>query len=142
LLPDGARRWTVLYDADCGLCMWLLSALLRWDNAALLHPIALQRPDAEELLAALTPAERIASWHLISPSGELRSAGAALPALLSVLPGGQLPAAASARLPALTERAYRWVAEHRAQLSRCVPPRAKQRARQRVQRRERQFQTR
>ena len=44
------HRWAVLYDADCGFCKWLLSALLRWDRAARLHPIALQRPEADELL--------------------------------------------------------------------------------------------
>ena len=63
----------VLYDAECGLCKWLLSGLLRWDRAARLHPIALQRSEADDLLRELTPAERMASWHLISPTGERRS---------------------------------------------------------------------
>jgi predicted DCC family thiol-disulfide oxidoreductase YuxK len=130
----GERRWAVLYDADCGFCTWLLSALLRWDRRARLRPIALKRPEADHLLRTLTPAERMASWHLISPSGERHSAGAALPPLLRVLPGGRLPAAALARLPRLTDRGYRWVADHRSQLSSWVPSSAKQRARQRVRR--------
>jgi predicted DCC family thiol-disulfide oxidoreductase YuxK len=129
-------RWAVLYDADCGFCMWLLSALLRWDRAARLQPIALQRSEADDLLQALTPAERMASWHLISPGGERHSGGAAVPPLLRVLPAGRLPAAGFARLPRLTDRGYRWVAEHRAQLSRWMPSSAKQRATQRVQKRE------
>jgi predicted DCC family thiol-disulfide oxidoreductase YuxK len=53
------RRWAILYDADCGFCMWLLSALLSWDRAARLQPTALQRSEADDLLRALTPAERM-----------------------------------------------------------------------------------
>ena len=113
--------WVVLYDSDCGLCKWLLSGLLRRDRSRRLHPIALQRPEAEELLAELTPDERMASWHLISPDGERLSGGGALAPLLQLLPGGRLPAAGVARFPGLTDRAYRWVAAHRVQLSRWVP---------------------
>jgi predicted DCC family thiol-disulfide oxidoreductase YuxK len=132
----GARRWTVLYDADCGVCIWLLNGLLRWDRAAHLQPIALQRSEANDLLWELAPAERMASWHLISPTGERRSGGAALAPLLRLLPAGRFAAAAFARFPRLTDRGYRWVAEHRSQLSRLVPARAKRRAAERVQERE------
>ena len=132
--PSG--RWVVLYDADCGFCTWTLSLLLRWDRAARLAPVALQRPEAAGALVELTPAERMASWHLISPSGERRSGGDALPPLLRALPGGRFPAAVFARFPRLTARGYRLVAEHRSELSRLVPPGAKQRAGQRVQERE------
>ena len=132
--PPG--RWAVLYDADCGFCAWTLAVLLRWDRAARVEPVALQRPEAADLLKGLTPVERIASWHLISPSGERRSGGDALPPLLRALPGGRFPAAVFARFPRLTARGYRLVAEHRSELSRLVPPGAKQRAGQRVQERE------
>jgi predicted DCC family thiol-disulfide oxidoreductase YuxK len=132
----GERRWAVLYDADCGFCKWLLSALLRWDRAGRLHPIALQRSEADNLLQELTPAERMASWHLLAPTGERRSAGAAVAPLLRLLPAGRLPAAAFARFPKLTDRGYRWGAEHRSQLSKLVPSSAKQRAGQRIDRRE------
>jgi predicted DCC family thiol-disulfide oxidoreductase YuxK len=130
------RRWAVLYDADCGFCKWLLSAVLRWDRAARLQPIALQRSEADDLLRELTPAERMASWHLISPAGERRSGGAAAPPLLRMLPAGRLLAAGFAQFPGLTERGYRWVAEHRSQLSKWVPSSAKQRASQHVHQRE------
>jgi predicted DCC family thiol-disulfide oxidoreductase YuxK len=128
--------WTVLYDSDCGFCKWLLSGLLRWDRAARLRPLALQRPEAAELLHDLTPAERMASWHLISPAGRRHSGGAALPHLLRLLPAGRLPSAAFARIPRLSDRGYRWVAEHRSQLSKLVPSGAKARAAQRVRERE------
>ena len=131
--------WTVLYDADCGVCLWLLSGLLRWDRAARLRPIALQRSEADELLAELTPAQRMASWHLMAPTQERHSGGAAVAPLLGLLPGGRLPAAGFARCPGLTDRGYRWVAEHRVQLARWVPSSAKQRAAVRVHEREREF---
>jgi predicted DCC family thiol-disulfide oxidoreductase YuxK len=128
--------WVVLYDGDCGLCKWLLAGVLRWDREGRLRPVALQSREAAELLADLRPAERMESWHLISPAGERRSAGAAGAPLLRLLPGGTLPAAAVARFPRLTERAYRWVAEHRTGLSKLVPARSKRRAAERVGRRE------
>jgi predicted DCC family thiol-disulfide oxidoreductase YuxK len=134
----GARRWTVLYDADCGFCIWLLSCLLRWDRGTRLRPIALQRSEADGLLGELAPAERMASWHLISPAGERRSGGAAVAPLLRLLPAGRFAAAAFARFPGLTDRGYRWIAEHRSRFSRFVPAGAKRRAAERVRRPERE----
>jgi predicted DCC family thiol-disulfide oxidoreductase YuxK len=130
------RRWAVLYDADCGFCMWLLAGLLRWDRAVRLRPIALQRPGAADLVADLEPAARMSSWHLISPTGERNSGGAALPPLLRQLPGGRVPAAAFARFPKVTDRGYRWVADHRSALSRWVPKSLKERGGEHVRRRE------
>lgn len=126
----------VLYDADCGFCKWLLAALLRCDRAVRLRPIGLQRLEAEDFLADLAPAERMASWHLVSPTGARRSGGAAVAPLLRLLPRGRLPAAAFARFPRLTARGYRWVAEHRSQLSGWLPTSAKQHASERVRQRE------
>ena len=135
-MTDAGERWRVLYDEECGLCKWLLSGLLRWDSGRRLEPLGLRRPEAGELLRELDPGERMSSWHLIAPTGGRHSAGAALPPLLRQLPGGRVPAAAFARFPLLTERGYRWVADHRAQLSKLVPDGAKQRASERVRRRE------
>ena len=129
---DAEPRWAVLYDADCGFCMWMLAGLLRWDRAGHLRPIALEDPEADALLADLTPARRAASWHLISPTGARNSGGAAVSPLLRLLPGGQSPAVAFAKFPWLTDAGYRWVAEHRAHLSKLVPAGAKQRAGERV----------
>ena len=133
--------WLVLYDAECGICRALLAALLRWDRHDRLQPLALQDAEAATLLADLAPKDRTASWHLISPSGRARSgfpsgpspayrrwsAGAAVPLLLRLLPGGRAPAALFARFPETTERAYRWVAAHRSALSRLLPERLKRR---------------
>jgi predicted DCC family thiol-disulfide oxidoreductase YuxK len=130
-----ANAWTVLYDSDCGFCRWSLAQLLRLDRRRMLRPIPLGTEEADALLADLAPQERAASWHLVSPDGRRVSAGAAAAPLLRVLPGGRVPAAVLARAPRLTERGYRWVADHRSQLSRLVPARAKLRADARIARR-------
>jgi predicted DCC family thiol-disulfide oxidoreductase YuxK len=78
----------------------------------------------------------MASWHLISPSGARASGGSAVPPLLRLLPGGRPPAVAFEEFPGLTERGYRWVAEHRSRLSSLVPAGAKRRAGELVRRRE------
>ena len=130
------QSWLVLYDGDCGLCKWLLAGLLWFDRAERLRPLALQRPEAEALLADLDPADRMASMHLVAPDGTRTSAGEAMPALLRLLSGGRLPAAVLARFPRLTSAGYRWVATHRIGISRFVPRRAKQRAAERVRERE------
>ncbi len=131
-----ASGWIVLYDGNCGLCKWLLAGLLRWDHAGELHPIALQRAEADALPADLTPAQRMASWHLIAPGGERRSGGAAVAPLLRLIPAGRVPAAVFACLPGPTDVGYRWVAEHRTRLSRWVPSSAKRHAADRVRQRE------
>jgi len=125
--PPG-DRWLVLYDADCGLCKWLLAGLLRWDRTRRLRPVPLDGTQAETLLSDLDPGERMASWHLIGPGGERRSAGAALAPLVAMLPGGRAPSAMLARFPAVTGRGYRWVADNRGRLSSLVPARSKERA--------------
>jgi predicted DCC family thiol-disulfide oxidoreductase YuxK len=126
-MPD-AGDWTVLYDAECGLCRVLLVPLLRWDRHGRLRPLPLQSAAAETLLAPLSAAERMASWHLLSPTGQRWSAGTALPPLLRLLPSGRGPATLLARFPTATERSYLWVADHRTGLARLIPSGLKRRA--------------
>jgi predicted DCC family thiol-disulfide oxidoreductase YuxK len=114
------HRWTLLYDAECGLCRRMLARLLRWDREGRLRPVVLGSPEADRILADLPPTERAASWHLISPAGVRRSGGAAIAPVLRQLPGGWAPAAVFARFPRMTDRGYRWVADHRSQLSRLA----------------------
>ncbi len=129
--------WLILYDEDCGFCQSLLAGLLIWDRSGRLRPLALQRQEAVAALTGLDPAGRMGSWHLVSPSGERYSAGAAFAPVLKLMPGGEPAARLAATFPGASERGYRWVAEHRSLLSKAVPGAAKRRAQQRVRRRER-----
>jgi predicted DCC family thiol-disulfide oxidoreductase YuxK len=118
-------RATVIYDADCGFCKFSLALLLSWDRRCVLGILALGSPEADRLLADLTPEQRNSSWHLVDDSGRRNSAGAALAPALALLPGGRLPAALVARVPHVIERGYRWVVDHRSFLGRFVPARAR-----------------
>jgi predicted DCC family thiol-disulfide oxidoreductase YuxK len=130
------NAWIVLYDRDCGFCRWSLGQVLALDRDGRLAPLALGTPEADALLADLTPEQRGASWHLVAPDGRRWSAGTAVPQLLRLLRGGGVPAAALARAPQLTERAYRWVADHRSTFGRLIGERPKARADDRIARAE------
>jgi predicted DCC family thiol-disulfide oxidoreductase YuxK len=105
--------WTLLYDEDCGFCRWSVDVVLRLDRRERLIAVPIQSPRGQDLLSSIQPNERLASWHLRTPSGAIESAGAAVAPLLRLLPFGAMPAAIARRLPRTIERAYRWVARHR-----------------------------
>jgi predicted DCC family thiol-disulfide oxidoreductase YuxK len=104
---------TVLYDAGCGLCRWTAERLRRWDRAGRLRFVPLGTDEADELLPNLTPEERAASWHLVTPDERVASGGAAVAPVLDLLPAGRGLAALAGRFPGATDRAYRIVADHR-----------------------------
>lgn len=103
----------ILFDSRCGFCRRSVSRLLRWDRHGRLRPVALQDPEADELLDGMAEDRKMASWHLVTPDGKVHSAGAAFPPLLRLLPGGRLLAALMAAFPRLTERGYQHVARTR-----------------------------
>jgi predicted DCC family thiol-disulfide oxidoreductase YuxK len=133
--PIDSDHWVVIYDADCGFCRWSLAQVLSLDTDERLRPLPLGTAEADALLRDLTPEERAASWHLISPGGQRHSAGAAAPPLFGLLRGGRLPATATRRFPAATERGYRWVADHRSWFGRVIPDAAKRRADEKIRQR-------
>jgi predicted DCC family thiol-disulfide oxidoreductase YuxK len=114
----------VLYDPDCGFCRVSLALLLRWDTHATLRPVALGTDEANALLDGMPEEERMASWHLVEP-GRIHSAGAAFPPVFDRLPGGRPLARATERLPRVSDRVYRWVADHRSLLGRPIPASAR-----------------
>ena len=104
---------TILYDADCGFCKWSLDKLLAWDRARRLRPVAIQSDEGARLLADVPEERRLDSWHLVDGRGVRFSAGAAAAPLARLLPGGRPLAVLFSAFPRTTERAYRYVAEHR-----------------------------
>jgi predicted DCC family thiol-disulfide oxidoreductase YuxK len=125
-------RPSLLYDADCGVCTWLVARILAWDRRRRLRPVALQDPVADRLLGGMDEQAKMASWHLVGRDGSVTSAGAALAPLLRELRGGGPLAALAERAPGVVDRAYRWAADHRSLLGRPLPRRWVERARVRV----------
>ena len=114
------RRAAILYDADCGFCKWCLAQVLRLDRDGRLRPVRLQSPEAEALLPGLDEEERMKSWHLVAPDGQVSSAGAAFYPLSRIIERGRPLGALAHRFPRGAEAAYRWVANHRSFFGRLV----------------------
>jgi len=120
MAASATGRWVILYDADCGFCRWSLDRILAWDRRGRLRPAAIQSDEGAELLASVPADTRLDSWHLVGPDGIVHSAGAAAAPLAELLPGGRPLAVLFRRFPRITDRAYRWVAEHRTFMGRLV----------------------
>lgn len=114
------ERHAILFDADCGFCRWALNKVLAWDRPRRLRPVAIQSDEGQALLAGVEPGRRLDSWHLASPSGEVRSGGAALGPLGRLLPGGRVISLPAERFPRAADRGYRWIADHRSGLARIL----------------------
>jgi predicted DCC family thiol-disulfide oxidoreductase YuxK len=129
------KRHVLLYDADCGFCKWALARVLGVDRRRRLRPVPIQDREAAALLSGMSAERGLASWHLVTPGGEVRSAGAAVAPLARLLPGcGPLAALADAA-PDLTGRLYEWVARNRRALGRLVTKGAVRRADRRIAKR-------
>jgi predicted DCC family thiol-disulfide oxidoreductase YuxK len=113
-----------------------MAKVLGWDRRRRrIRPLALQEPEAERLLAGMGEEERMGSWHLVLADGSIRSAGAAAPDLLRLLPGGRPLAGLAAAFPRATELAYRAIAAKRGAIGRLIGHRARERARARIRER-------
>jgi len=123
MAPRPGSAVLILYDADCGMCRVTMAGLLRWGRQRAFEPVALQSERARRLLAHMTEEERMASFHVVMPDGELLSAGAALTEILDTLPGAGVLAGASRRLPGATARAYGLVAGNRTRIGPLIPDR-------------------
>ncbi len=123
-----SSRHLLLYDRDCGFCRWSMAWVLRLDRRRALEPLAIQDAPARGLLADLDEDERMASAHLVSPSGERHSGGALAAPTLRLLPGGGAPAALAERIPGVVDAVYRFVARNRMAFGRPVTEGAKRRA--------------
>ena len=103
----------ILFDSRCRFCRRWVSRFLRWDRSGRLRPVALQDPEADQLLGGMDEERKMASWHLVEADGRVYSAGAAFPPLLRLLPGGRPLAAVVGAFPGVTDRAYRHIARTR-----------------------------
>jgi predicted DCC family thiol-disulfide oxidoreductase YuxK len=111
-------RALLFYDEDCGFCRWSVAKILKWDRHDRIRAVPIQGPEGDEYLDGMSEEERLASWHLVTPDGNLYSSGAAVPHLAKLLPAGAPVAALASRFPGATESLYRWVARNRDTLGR------------------------
>jgi branched-chain amino acid transport system substrate-binding protein len=118
--PQVPDRAALLFDRDCSFCKWCLKWIVRWDRRGRLRPVPIQSAEGDELLADLDPGVRLDSWHLVTPDGKLASGGGAAAPLARLLPGGRPLALVFETFPGATERAYRWIADHRGALARLL----------------------
>lgn len=109
------RDHLIFFDQECGFCRRMLQLVYRRDRKRerRLFPIALQDRAAERELPGMTEAERMESWHLKTPTGEIISGGAAIAPLIDLLGLPQLLASLLRDHPELADRGYKWVAGHR-----------------------------
>lgn len=113
--------WTLVYDGECGFCRWCTALVLAADRHHRLRPCRLQDPRAEHLLAGVPREQWAASWHLVSPAGQVRSAGAAIPVLCGLLPGFGLLGRLCRAAPNVTQRIYAGVARNRHRIGPRIP---------------------
>jgi predicted DCC family thiol-disulfide oxidoreductase YuxK len=121
-----ADAW-LLYDADCGLCKFVVARVLELDRRGRFRPLALQDPRAAELLPGMSREERLRSFHVVDRDGTVHSAGDGLALLV---PGLE-------RFPRLAAHAYRLIADNRDKLGKLLPAAARRQARRRIAERER-----
>lgn len=124
---------TLFYDSECGLCRWTVAKVAAWDRRGVLRLVPLQdKTTAERLLGSMDEQTRMASWHLVTADGHVRSAGRGVAPLLQFLPGGAPAARVAAAAPRLTDAVYRFVAGHRSGLGRLLTRGARDRADRRL----------
>ena len=109
-----------------------MDAILSWDRAGRLRPVAIQSGEGQALLHEIPAERRLDSFHLARPGQPLLSGGPALAELFRLLPAGGVLARALEISPRATSGGYDWVAANRTALSRFIPPRVKARANRRL----------
>jgi predicted DCC family thiol-disulfide oxidoreductase YuxK len=101
----------VLYDRDCGLCVWWAERLRAWDGRRRrLRFVPMRSPEADDLLRSIDADLRADSWHL-AIGDRVWSGGAAIAPVVRLLPGGRPLAGLAERFPRTTDVLYRLVAE-------------------------------
>lgn len=121
---SGPRANTLVYDAECSLCVWSRERLQRWDRRGRVTFLPFQSDEFAQWFPHLDRTDPDSIWPdggppaamlYIDRGGRIHRGEAAFRALLPELPGGRalaviyrLPGA-----PALARRMYEWTARNR-----------------------------
>jgi predicted DCC family thiol-disulfide oxidoreductase YuxK len=117
----------LLYDSECGFCRWCVAWAIRRDGERRITATPIQSPLGAELLADLSPSERLGSAHVVL-EGRRSSGGAAAAEMLAALAQTRLIGTLGRRLPRTSERLYRLLAGRRGCFGRLVSRGASMRA--------------
>jgi predicted DCC family thiol-disulfide oxidoreductase YuxK len=82
-------KYVIAYDADCGPCTRFKNAVDILDRYNRLDFLSLSKADELGLLDKIPQSLKYASFHLISPSGDVISGADALPHLIGLFPLGR-----------------------------------------------------
>jgi predicted DCC family thiol-disulfide oxidoreductase YuxK len=88
-LSEG-NQYILVYDANCGPCSKFRRAVDWFDKYNRLRYLSLEDADDAGVLNSLPVRKRHTSFHLVSPSGAVRSGSDAIPDLISLLPSGSI----------------------------------------------------
>ncbi len=111
--PGETRRWSLIFDGDCGFCRHQMHWIQHRDTSGLILPVPFQVADLDRYGVSLAAAEE--AMHLVSPSGTVWRGAAAAREVLRLLPRVRhlvwifyVPG-----VMFVAERVYRWVAKRR-----------------------------
>jgi predicted DCC family thiol-disulfide oxidoreductase YuxK len=115
---------TLIYDADCSLCVWSRQRLERWDRQSRIRFVPFQSDEFAQWFPQLDRTDPDGIWPdggppttmlYVDPAGRMHRGDAAFRALLPELSGGRalaliyrIPGA-----PVLARRLYEWIARNR-----------------------------
>lgn len=118
-IGEPGRRYTVIYDGDCGVCSRSVKLLARWDTNHELEIIPSQTPGVCERFPWIPARAYVESVQVIRRGdGRTWQAAAALEELLNVMPKGRVISWLF-RIPfarPVVDRFYQWFARNRHKL--------------------------
>ncbi|GIP31390.1 thiol-disulfide oxidoreductase DCC family protein [Paenibacillus sp. J2TS4] len=112
------RRFTLLYDARCVLCVRTVSALRKLNIKADLAMIPLQEADPTLFPEGVTREQLQSQLHIIDESNRIYRGAEAVLLIMTMVRGWRWLAVLY-RVPVLrplANRLYRWIADHRYKL--------------------------
>jgi glyoxylase-like metal-dependent hydrolase (beta-lactamase superfamily II)/predicted DCC family thiol-disulfide oxidoreductase YuxK len=112
---------TAIYDAQCEICQAAVSWIRALDRRGLVECVALQDGPVQRLHPDLLTADCLAQLHVVDAAGRVSVGWQAVARIAAAIPATR-PLAALDRLAttrAAADRAYRFVARNRHQLSTC-----------------------
>ena len=82
--------YRLVYDGDCGICTSFKNAVALLDRSHRIRSVTIDSAEDSGALEDIPVSLRRASFHVITPGGNVISGANAIPYLAAVLPGGSV----------------------------------------------------